>query len=359
LEGYVRNARIDSILSIPLLFCSFRCSLPWQAGSDPDFISIVSYNVQNLCDASDSGLEYAEFKVGSGTWTEAKYRKRLENTSKAIKSLAQEDSAGPDILCLVEAENMTVLDDLRSRQFPSAGYRTALMAPSLGSPINCGILSRFVAKNVLAHNLDCIGSGSRYMLEATFDCGDGNELTIFLCHWKSRIESARETEEARIQAATLLKGRITSLLGMNPESEILVCGDFNESPDEFERSGSVDETAFMPFPESGGDSAVSACRGLLVTASPEMASFDSRGPVLFSPWERSGGFSYYFGESRDRLDGFLLSPGLCDRKGLGFAGFKVSDAAFLVSDSGHPLGWRGNAGYSDHLPIALTLSRAK
>ncbi len=357
---YMRTAKSISLsLLIPLLFCSFRCSLPWQGSLDPDFISIVSYNVQNLCDAKDSGLEYPEFRVGSGAWTEQKYRKRLENTARAIKSLAQEGSSGPDILCLVEVETLTVLDDLRSRQFSSAGYRTALMAPSVGSPINCGILSRFPAKNVRAHNLDCPGSGSRYMLEATFECGNDTELTVFVCHWKSRIESAKATEEARIQAASMLRDRISCLLRANPSAEILVCGDFNESPDEFRRSGSVEETAFMPFPAQSGALAKPACRGLMVATSPEAARFDSNGPVFFSPWERTGGYSYYFGDSMEQLDGFLLSPGLCDSTGLGMTGFKVSDAEFLMSETGHPLGWRGSSGYSDHLPIALTLARAK
>ncbi len=324
-----------------------------------DFISVVSYNVQNLCDASDSGNEYPEFRVGSGSWTEAKYRKRLDNTAKAVRSLLQDGSAGPDILCLVEVENAAVLEELRKGPFPAAGYLTALMAPSDGSPINCGILSRFPAKRVRAHSLDCPDSGGRYMLEASFETGQESELTVFLCHWKSRREGAGPTEEARIQAAALLKRRILALIESDSAAEILVCGDFNESPDEYERSGMKTETAFMPVSGTSIPTSAPDCRGILVSTSPEGASFHMGNPVLFSPWERAGGYSYAFGDSRERLDGFLLSPGLCDTKGLGFASFSAATAGFLVSETGQPLGWKGSSGYSDHLPIILTLARAK
>jgi hypothetical protein len=79
--------------------------------------------------------------------------------------------------------------------------------------------------------------------------------------------------------------------------------------------------------------------------------------VLYSPWEVSGGYSYSFRGSRERFDGFLLSPGLLDARGLRFAGFSPAGAAFLMDAEGVPFAWPGPgaAGYSDHLPVLLTL----
>ena len=73
---------------IPLVFafiylCGFRCSLPWQEEA-PGFLSIASYNVQNLFDDKDDGLEYPEFSLGAGEWNADTYRKRLKNVGEAL-----------------------------------------------------------------------------------------------------------------------------------------------------------------------------------------------------------------------------------------------------------------------------------
>jgi site-specific DNA-methyltransferase (adenine-specific) len=80
-------------------------------------------------------------------------------------------------------------------------------------------------------------------------------------------------------------------------------------------------------------------------------------PVLYSPWAESGGYSYSFRGSRERLDNFLLSPGLLDKRGLSFKRFAASEAGFLVDGEGTPKAWPGSgaSGYSDHLPILLVL----
>jgi hypothetical protein len=79
--------------------------------------------------------------------------------------------------------------------------------------------------------------------------------------------------------------------------------------------------------------------------------------VLFSPWEESGGYSYSYRGSRERLDGFLLSPGLLDGEGLSYSAFAAASARFLVDSEGSPIAWpgSGSAGYSDHLPVSLVL----
>ena len=62
-----------------------------------------------------------------------------------------------------------------------------------------------------------------------------------------------------------------------------------------------------------------------------------------------------FRGDRECLDGFLVSKGLLDGKGLEFQDFKVADDSNLLDEDGLPFVWNGSAGYSDHLPIVLRL----
>ncbi len=148
-------------------------------------------------------------------------------------------------------------------------------------------------------------------------------------------------------------------MAADPGVELVVCGDFNESPDEYQRSGRLYSTALMPVEEAAagqGSVAGGPPARLLVASEPGAAVPLGGEPVLYSPWTANG-YSYSFRGSRERLDGFLLSPGLLDDSGLVFKSFAAATASFLVDGEGTPIAWpgSGSTGYSDHLPIALTI----
>jgi predicted extracellular nuclease len=206
------------------------------------------------------------------------------------------------------------------------------------------------------------------MLEASFEIGTGKPedkglLTVLLCHWKSRLEGARETEEERRSASMLADLRLKEILKEDPDRLVLVCGDFNESPDEFTRVGEAYPTALMPSTGAaaspGGRPSEAWFENVLkVSPSREEASSEAGRVVLFSPWEENGGWSYQFRGDKERLDGFLVSGALLDGKGFEFQDFKVADDPELLDEDGLPFVWNGTNGYSDHLPLALMLGRA-
>jgi endonuclease/exonuclease/phosphatase family metal-dependent hydrolase len=355
-----------------------------QAGRDS--ILVVSYNVHNLFDAHDDGAEYPEFRSAAG-WTAALYRSRLERVAEALVSAAASGrgpgaqtspgrgpgpgaasgaraghalpasrAAYPDIVCLQEIENERILADLAAGPLSPGGYGHLAIAPAEGSAVNCGLLSRLPLVAVRSHALEGrAGKAARRVLEAEVEAG-GRRLVVLVCHWKSRIEGDEETEGLRRESAALVRSRVARLLAADPAAEVLVCGDFNEGPDEYLRAGRRYATAFMPADEAASCPG-SGRQSLLVTFDRSRATDGPGELALFSPWGQSEGYSYCYRGERERLDGFLLSPGLLDVCGLGYGAFEVCDRPFLLDPKGSPLAWSSASavGYSDHLPIALRL----
>jgi len=370
--------------------CALACSSPFGAASGRQALTLMSYNVLSLFDAVDDGTEYAEFSVARGSWDEVRYRRRLDNLAKVLREGGALSGSAPDIVCLLEVEKPRVLEDLLAGPLKSAGYRCAAMAPAPGAAINAGLISRLPIVSLRAHAVSgsSASRSGRYVLEAGFDV-EGTPLTMLLCHWKSKLEGAEPTEDERRQEAALVEGRVSALLAADPEAAVVVCGDFNENPDEYLRVGKRYATALMPAEEARSPN---AGRLLVAAGLPGSAAGDLSGaarpagaassadasnaetavagvdgarapaePVLYSPWAGAEGFSYAYKGERERIDGFLLSASLARGGRFAYRGFSVLDAPFLLDASGLPLKWSSfsGSGYSDHLPILLSLDVAK
>jgi len=356
---------IVGFIFIILSLCSFQCSLPWSAADNQE-ISIVSYNAHNLFDDVDDGNEYPEFRIAAGKWNSNLYQTRLKNTADAILSLSPDMKNGPDIICLEEIESIKVLKDLADGPLRNQGYRWFAAGGPEDSAIHSGVLSRIPVVDIKAHAIaDVWGFGpGRDILELQFDLAGGvkkektagDELILFVCHWKSRREGNEKTEPARRASASLVQSRIRSILAEKPSANVVVCGDFNESPDEFTRNKGAYPTAFMPLDSLAGPDTAEC---IPVTDRRETASSETVRPVLFSPWKESGGFSYSYRGSREQIDGFLLSSALLDSRDLEFLRFEPSRWDKLFNEKQEPSVWNGHAGYSDHVPILLVLSRER
>ena len=348
---------------LAMLAVGCQCSLP-ALRTDSE-INIVSYNVHNLFDAEESGKEYPEFRPSKGKWTKELYAKRLENVVEAVRSLSSAETSGsnrgsdPDILCFQELENEKVLFDL-AEHLGHGRLRYWAMSGPLESIIHIGILSRFPIVAVHSHSvMDAWGLGIlRDVLEVEFECGSVGRMVIFACHWKSKLEGEAETEPARRAAAALIANRIRRLQQERPSIPIIVCGDFNESPDECLRVNRCYPTAIM-CPDVGAPPM--AIEGEPLWASGSLDNIQSADLnekiVLYTPWaEHPDKFSLAYREKREQYDGFLLNRSLKDGIGLEYRGFYVADAPMLFTAEGVPREWRGTEGYSDHLPVELVFS---
>jgi endonuclease/exonuclease/phosphatase family metal-dependent hydrolase len=232
-----------------------------------------------------------------------------------------------------------------------------VLIPAPDSPVNCGFISRFPVIDALAHLVHVEGSRySRYILEVTVDCGDA-PLIIFNNHWKSKSGGAEETEASRIACAAFLKGRIQELNEAEPGLEFVVLGDLNENIDEYVRNAGRYQTALIPtrIPVPGSFSA----RSIFTTLDKAGATLSSAEIILFSPWDltdQEG--SYFYNGAWETIDHFLLPPSLFDGENWDFSSFDVMDEDFLLTDGEVPKRWITDfeTGYSDHLPLKLTLT---
>ncbi|MEN6599886.1 MAG: endonuclease/exonuclease/phosphatase family protein [Rectinema sp.] len=370
-----------------MLAVGCQCSLP-PLHTDNE-INIVSYNVHNLFDAEESGKEYPEFRPSKGKWTKELYAKRLENVVEAVRSLSSTEAnesnrcSDPDILCFQELENEKVLFDLAERLGHGKLRHWAMSGPE-ESIIHTGILSRFPIVAVHSHSVtDAWELGIlRDVLEVELECGAVGRMVIFACHWKSKLEGEAETEPARRAAAALIANRIRKLQVERPSIPMIVCGDFNESPDEYIRVDRCYPTAIMcsgvgvpamaiegePLWAYGSLDSVqgsdSAQGSDSVQGTDSVQGSDSAQGTglyekieLYTPWaEHPDKFSLAYREKREQYDGFLLSRTLKDGVGLEYQGFYIADSPMLFTAEGVPREWRGTDGYSDHLPVELVLS---
>jgi len=319
-------------------------------------LTLMSYNVENLFDDVKDGTEYREFVPRQGAWNTEGFLHRVRALSEVVrKSVA----GGPDLLLLQEVENEHALEVFLSEGARGMGYQWRVLVPKKGLSANVAIVSRLPITRVRTHAVGPWKSGRpvRDILEAQVEWR-GRRLYVFNNHWKSRTEGARATEPLRREAAGVLAGRIREILAGEPRADIVAAGDFNESADEYARRGRRTVTALMP---SDGPLPEPPPPVIFLSTVPPGESGNGR-CVLYEPWfelpaERRGSAAWQ-GEWLTS-DHVLLSAGLFDGEGFHYraGSFAAVKLPFLLTERGFPRRWqpRTAEGYSDHLPLVVTL----
>ena len=319
-------------------------------------VTVVSYNVQNLFDATDDGNEYREYTAGGG-WNELLYTAKLRALGEALRTAVP---GGADLVALQEVEHYAAARRLVTLEFARAGYRHVVWVPDPRSGISQVVLSKLPVRRVGALWVEGPPDTTlRPILEVEVALGaapDARSAFLFNNHWKSKLGGSAETEPLRRRSAQVLAARLREIYAADPAADVIVAGDMNESVDEYERRQGRYPTALMPAGVADG-------AALPVTGAAPAAG---AAPVLFSPWfayrdaGRLPAGSYRYRDSWETIDHLLLGAGLFDPAGLSYAGgeqFAVISDGLLAAD-GSPRRFMGGpwpGGYSDHLPLRLEL----
>lgn len=206
--------------------------------------SFMFYNTENFYDTVDDPATMDdEFTPhGSLKWTEERFNDKVRKFTNVVKNIVKPQT--PDIIGMAEIENknvvMSILDDLNSEgadnysfvHYDSPDERGADVA-MIYNPQSFIVLE---SNPILVH-LPGIEDRTRDILHVKGRTMTDVTLHIFIVHFPSRREGTERSERRRYFVASELHNAVYKILSENPEENIVIMGDFNDTPDD----NSIDE----------------------------------------------------------------------------------------------------------------------
>lgn len=254
-----------------------------QAGT-ADTFTVATFNVEN----------YLETPVGTRPAKPGRAREKVVESILAMR---------PDVLALQEMGPPGALMELRDR-LRAAGldYPHWEHAGGWDTNIYVALLSRFPISARRSHtNENFLLQGrrlqvSRALLEVDVRVNDRYTLTVLAAHLKSRREVPWADQAAmRLAEAQRLREKIDRILTRNPQANLIVLGDLNDTKDS------------PPIRAILGRG-----RQRLTDTRPAERNGDNE-PAPRPGWDpRRVTWTYFYGvaDVYDRIDYILLSPGL-------------------------------------------------
>lgn len=310
-----------------LLACGFYCG-----GAFAQQATFAFYNTENLADTvPNPTADDADFTpTGRFRWDTEKYRTKIANIARVI------DDLDADIIGLCEVENEEVLRDLMYAAKSSYNYIHRDTRDMRG--MDAALLYKggtFFPTKVWQ------AGGRGVPREFLVVEGElhGVRVTVVVCHMPSMGNST----SYRNNAAKRLGEFKNELIAADPESVIVLMGDFNASPDSYIAKRLI---GISPATQSGG-------------FPPHHFATPFTEPV------KKGYGTYVYRDKRMVYDFIAVSPNALDGGGLRFTSdYGIFAREYLFQSKGIRAGYplrsfessRYTGGYSDHLPVFLTLT---
>jgi len=181
---------------------------------------VVTYNVENYLDKA----------------TETRHPKSAEAKAKIRESIR---ALNPDVLALQEMSTLTALEELRdSLKTEGLNFPFLEHVSGFDTNIHVAILSKFPFTARRPHtNENFLLSGRRFRVsrgfaEVDIQAAANYSFTLITAHLKSKRPIAVADEsEMRLEEAKLLREKIDARLAANPNANLVVLGDFNDTKD--------------------------------------------------------------------------------------------------------------------------------
>ncbi|MCF0191065.1 MAG: hypothetical protein HUJ96_07370 [Marinilabiliaceae bacterium] len=308
-----------------------------QSWSRSDTLVVMSYNVENFFCPEDDPLKNDDAFTpdGSYIWTMDKANRKALKVARVI--LSASDWHFPDIVGLCEVEGPKAVDILlKNGGLSRCGYRGVCFPTPDDRGIATALLYRGERVELLDSTaIDCNnverGFVTRHILHCKLLCGGRDTVHVMVNHWPSKYGGEAATIWRREYVADIAKHHCDSLLKLNPDSKIILLGDFNE-----------------------GAKSVEICERLGATPT---------GPLLFnmSGKDPLGRQSYKYRSAWETIDHIIISKYIYDNcQPL----FVVGEKPWLLEPDLNNkdykpfrtyVGQKFNDGYSDHLPVLLKI----
>lgn len=325
-----------------LSLVSMQCATTKTKGEEP--VTLAFYNVENLFDTLDDANHADEdfTQEGKQQWNADRYRKKLTHLADVIAAMGH-----PTIIGFAEIENRTVLKDLcETGSLAEYGYQIAHFDSPDHRGIDVGLIyqtrrfSGIEVHPIPVHIDDQLVAGytTRDILNARLRTGSGKSIQILVNHWPSRRDGPEISENRRMQVAHQARTAIDEIQRNEPDAFVVIMGDFNDEP--------VDRT-IREVIRAGAESDSSA---LLFNA---MWTLDQQNKGTYN----------YRGEW-NMFDQIILSRNfLTSKSQWSFDSTTVFSEPFMMYNDPKygPLpnrtfgGTRYFGGYSDHLPVMVTI----
>ncbi len=310
---------------------------------------VAFYNVENLFDTIDDAHIRDERYVPDSDikWGTERYHHKINNLAKVMSAI---DSTGfPAIFGLCEVENKGVLEDLlKHTELSSANYQIVHKNSQDERGIDNALLYQkeyykpIVNRYIQPIFPDSLKNKTRDILYSKGKLAGGETIHLFVNHWVSRWGGQAETEVFRIYLGQQIKAITDSILEVDAQANIIILGDLNDNPTDI---SILNHLGAQPVTEPLGS-------GPLHNLSLNMY--------------REGVGSLYY-KSWDMFDQVIVSTALLKGSNGLITRPKQSilmeDWMLYYPKKGDPRPNRTAAknyygGYSDHLPVFLTLESA-
>ena len=345
--------RLYAVFSLLLLAALCLATRAQGAERDTLTLRIVSYNVENLFDCRHDSLkdDYEFLPQAARRWTYSKYRRKLDALARTL--IATGGWTPPALVALCEVENDTVMRDLTRRSIlREAGYRYLMTHSPDRRGIDVALLYQPHLFKPIARNDIRIDMPrqrpTRDVLHVSGLLLNLDTLDILIAHLPSRSGGARQTEPYRLAVARRLKAAVDSICRRRMRPQVILMGDFNDTPADRSIRHVLQAAAPPSSPEA---------------LQPQALYHLLARRVARHPRQRAIGGSYKYHGRWQLLDhiivsGLLLRPGAPLYTSEDMAG--IATHPFLLTDDPKHGGlqpWRTYqgprylGGYSDHLPV--------
>jgi hypothetical protein len=307
-------------------------------------LRVMFYNVENLFDPREDSITSDEEYQPTGMrgWTSSRLKQKQINISKVV--LAVGGWEPPDLIGFCEVENFSVLYGLTNyTALKNFGYRII----HFDSPDPRGIDVALLYRPEKFRVLQSVPVKIRFPFDTAARTRDilfvkgiackRDTINIFVNHWPSKYGGAMATIPKRNYVASVMRKYADSLLSVNPNSNILIIGDLNESP--FEEGVNKVLRAKMDSTNLAADDLYNMLAGAGLS------------------WNRG---TIKFHEAWDAIDHMIVSRPLLSHTTP--HSLHIFDAPFLLQDDE---AWFGKkpfrtyygakyiGGFSDHLPVYM------
>lgn len=336
----------------PLYLTLFISVLNFQILSQPKRgdCRILFYNVENLFDVIDNPDTNDEEFLPNGdrSWSKYKFDDKINNIAKVI--IAAGGWETPEIIGLCEVENRYVVEQLINQTpLKNIGYSIIHKESPDKRGIDVSMLYNRAKFEPLKYRYlevkDSKGESlkTREILYVSGIIGEIDTIHLFFNHWSSRYSGYLETVVLRKQAAKTLRSEIDKLFLKNPDSKIIIMGDFNDQP--------TDESIVK-----------------ILKVEPNIYDIDKGGLVnLSARWGMMEFGTMKYQSQWQIFDQIIVSTGLMNPNNTIYCthgNATVFNQDFLLKKDDtyggfKPFrtfnGYRFEGGYSDHLPVLLDL----